>query len=95
MLGADRDRVGVAQHRRVAAADAEIGAAADKPRAAGEHGDARALVGTAGGDVVGARLQQPHRPLRQVDFKALPGIELAQVQMDAPLRQAELCCLFI
>ncbi len=93
--GGDRDRVGLAQHHRVAAFDADIGAGPDKAGAAGIRRVARFLAWAAGADVVGTRLQQPHGALRQVDFEALTGVELAQMEVNPPLRQAELRHLLV
>ena len=95
VLDAGNDRVRPGQHRCVAAVDADIGAAADKTRAAGKYRDARRLVRGPGVDVVGTGLQQPHRTLRQVDLKALAVVELTQMEVDAPLRQAELGHLIV
>ena len=84
-----------ADHRGVAGLHRDIDGAADKPGAALGHRDPRRLIVGAGVDVIDAGLQQPDRAARQVNFDALAFEQGAHIQVDPPLRQAELHDLLV
>ena len=84
-----RDGADTVQHRDIAGLESNVRTAADKSRAALEHRDACRLILGPGIDVVIAGLEQMDSAAREVDLKALALIETAQVEDDAPLRNAE------
>ena len=88
----DRSRQGVtaAQHHGVAGFDCQIDAAADKPGASLEGGDARRAICCIGFDIVNAGLQQPDAAARNIDLGACALTQLAQMKIDPPVFDADL-----
>jgi len=89
-LDCRRNRVGATQHDRVTGPDGQIGSAADKPGAALEYADPRRLVRSPNFDVVNAALEQPDTAPGDIDLDAFVRAELAQIDLDPPLRHVGL-----
>ena len=82
----DRDRSRRALQRQYRAGrDRPVRAATRKTRLSGKDRDPAGELVIAGGDVVIARREQPHRALRQVDLNRRAGIEPRQMNADAAL----------
>ena len=95
LLDRGGQRLRATDDRSIAGLHRDIEAAADKSRAALEHGDPLGLVAAAGIDVINSGLQDPDRAPWQVNFDALAFEQGAHTHIDAALLQRELHDLLV